>query len=725
MNSKPTSGIDPRQMRETIEAGRDIAGLGAWSWDERSQTKFWGPRTLEIFGLPPGADVTRDVFLLLLHPDDVARYEAAWDAALDPAGDHLYRLVYRIRRASDGAERWISSQGRFDFEDGKFSRVAGVLRDITEEHVGAETLRRTEQRLQMALVNSHVAVSEQDLDLRYTWIFNPKLGYAPAAVIGKTDFDLMQHDYAIELDRIKRSVLASGKPLRAEVQAAAPGRPLEWYEAYVEPLRDAAGKIVGVSTAAAEISEQKRAQALLREGEERLRLALDAADAGIWEFIPATGELVLSERTRELLGFDRAVVTPEAAREAFHADDREKLAAALRRTLESGERVSVELRAPRPDGATLWVEMRAEARLGHEPRRIFGLLQDVTARRTTADKIEALLHEVNHRGKNLLSLVQGIARQTLRRHADDFMEAFGARIHALAASQEVQFRHQWREVDIGALVQSQIQPFEDSLGARFSVEGPPLRLSAPAAQAIGMALHELATNAVKHGALSTPSGHVAVAWDRSSDRDGAASFWMDWTESGGPPVAAPERTGFGTAVMREALISSLGATVRLDHASGGVTWRLECPFAAVCDEPVREPAAAAPASRAEMEPPRSAARILVVEDEPLVALELTQSLREAGFVVAGPARSVAQALTLLAQGGCAAAVLDINLGEETSEQIARELMRLGAPFVTLSGYAAEHRPALFEGVKAFSKPVRTKELIGEIRRTLERPASEG
>ncbi|MFO1116476.1 MAG: PAS domain-containing protein [Beijerinckiaceae bacterium] len=721
MELKRPHDIDPRQMRETIEAGRDIAGLGAWSWDERNQTKFWGARTLEIFGLAPDADVTRELFLSLLHPDDIARYEAAWAAGTDPDGDHIYRLVYRIRRASDGAERWISSQGRFDFEDGRMTRVAGVLRDITEEQIGAEKLRRTERRLELALGNSHIAVSEQDLDLRYTWIFNPKLGYAAEGVIGKTDFDLMQAECAAELDKIKRSVIASGKPARAEVKAAAPGQNIEWYEAYVEPLRDASGAVIGVSTAAAEISEQKRTQALLREGEERLRLALDAADAGIWEFTPATGELVLSDGTRELLGFARsAIVTPEAGRNAFHADDRARLAEGLRKTLKSGERVALELRVQTPDGATHWVEARAEARLDQEPRRIFGVVQDVTARKTAADKIEALLHEVNHRAKNLLSLVQGIARQTLRRHPDDFMETFGARIHALAASQDVQFRHQWREVEIGALVRSQIQPFEDSFGARFVIEGAPLRLSAPAAQAIGMALHELATNAVRHGALSSASGNVAVAWGRSIDANDDAKFSMTWKESGGPPVSTPERTGFGTAVMREALQSSLGATIRLDHAAAGLAWRLECPLAAVLEE--TRPGT--PPVDSDRPAPRSAGRILLVEDEPLVALELTQSLRDAGFAVAGPARSVAQALELIEQGGCDAGVLDINLGEETSEPIARELMRRGAPFVTLSGYAAEHRPAVFEGVKAFSKPVRTEDLIAEMRQKLEGGAAD-
>jgi PAS domain S-box-containing protein len=589
IDDKHPASFDTVRMRDTVEAARDLAGLGAWGWDEGARTRFWSPRTKAIFGLPPETDVTREVFLGLMHPDDVGRYEAAWAAANDPTGDRLYRLVYRIRRASDGAERWISSRGRVEFDGDRPVRVAGALRDITEEREIAESLRRSERRFEMALANSHVVVFEQDLDLRYTWVFNPKLGYTADQIIGRTDRELMQESCARELEAIKRGVIAGGRPARAEVRAAAPGGPDEWYDLYVEPLHDEIGAIVGVSCAAT----------------------------------------------------------------------------------------------------------------------------DITDRRLASEQINLLLHEVNHRSKNLLTLVQGIARQTLRRHPDDFMEAFGARIQALAANQDVLLRHEWKDVELGALVLSQIQPFEESLGARFILDGPTLHITSAAAQNLGMILHELATNAAKHGALSRATGQVSATWRVAADAAGRSMFSMSWTESGGPEIVEPTRTGFGTAVVRDIARTSLDADVSLDYAPTGFRWRLECALDGVVGAERGEFSSHAGARQSS----GANARILVVEDEPLVALELTQSLRDAGFAVMGPARSVGQAMQLL-EGGCDAAVLDINLGEETSEPIAHELIRLGKPFFTVSGYAADQRPEVFASAPAFSKPVHSERLIAELGRRI-------
>ena len=240
-----------------------------------------------------------------------------------------------------------------------------------------------------------------------------------------------------------------------------------------------------------------------------------------------------------------------------------------------------------------------------------------------------------------------------------------------------------------------------------------LRVTSAAAQNLGMVLHELATNAAKHGSLTRASGQVSVTWRVAEDAARRKTFVMSWTEMGGPTSDAPERAGFGTAVIRDIARSSLDADVTLDYAPAGFRWRIACPFASIAGAERGDPAF--PDMR---ETPRSPGRILVVEDEPLVALELTQSLREAGFAVMGPARSVGQAMQLLEAGGCDAAVLDINLGEETSEPIARELIRTNTPFFTVSGYAADQGPDVVAQVPAFSKPVQSERLIAGIGRMI-------
>jgi two-component sensor histidine kinase len=179
---------------------------------------------------------------------------------------------------------------------------------------------------------------------------------------------------------------------------------------------------------------------------------------------------------------------------------------------------------------------------------------------------------MNHRAKNMLGLVQAIARQTATRDPEEFIERFSERIQSLSANQELLVRNEWKGIEVGSLVRAQLAHFADLIGSRIAVQGPMLRLKASGAQAIGMAFHELATNAGKYGALSTEIGRVDISWRTDGD-----TFAMDWVERDGPQVSAPKRRGFGTIVMEAMTERSVDGTVHLDYAPSGVTWRLTCP----------------------------------------------------------------------------------------------------------------------------------------------------
>ena len=181
------------------------------------------------------------------------------------------------------------------------------------------------------------------------------------------------------------------------------------------------------------------------------------------------------------------------------------------------------------------------------------------------------MREANHRAKNMLSLVQAIARQTAARESEDFVGRFTERIQALAANQDLLVRNKWQGVDVGDLVRAQLAHFADLVGPRIAVHGPNLRLNAAAAQATGLALHELATNAGKYGALSTDRGRVDVSWGTHGD-----TFTMSWSEREGPPVSAPKRRGFGTMVIEGMAKQSVDGAVELNYAPSGLTWRLNC-----------------------------------------------------------------------------------------------------------------------------------------------------
>jgi PAS domain S-box-containing protein len=200
--------------------------------------------------------------------------------------------------------------------------------------------------------------------------------------------------------------------------------------------------------------------------------------------------------------------------------------------------------------------------------------RDITERKRAEEQLRLLMREMNHRAKNLLSVVDAIAHQTAARTPGDFIERFSERIQALSASQELLVRDEWKGVEIENLVRAQLAHFTDLIGSRIAVQGPVLRLRPAGAQSIGLALHELATNAGKYGALSTEAGRVEIRWGTEGD-----IFVMNWRECGGPPVSPPQRRGFGTVVMKEMAERSLDGRVELDHAPSGVTWSMTCPVA--------------------------------------------------------------------------------------------------------------------------------------------------
>jgi two-component sensor histidine kinase len=203
---------------------------------------------------------------------------------------------------------------------------------------------------------------------------------------------------------------------------------------------------------------------------------------------------------------------------------------------------------------------------------VVGTVADITQRKDREEKEQLLMREISHRAKNMLSVVHSIAQQTATRKPEDFVESFSERIQALSASQDLLVRNEWTGVDVKDLAQAQLAHFTDLIGRRIILHGPSLRFRAASAQAIGLALRELSTNAAKYGALSTNAGHVDIGWGTDGD-----IFTMSWTERGGPPVSAPRRRGFGTTVMESMVERSLDGKVRLDYLLPGVTWHLTCP----------------------------------------------------------------------------------------------------------------------------------------------------
>jgi PAS domain S-box-containing protein len=253
----------------------------------------------------------------------------------------------------------------------------------------------------------------------------------------------------------------------------------------------------------------------------------------------------------------------------------------------AGERVSTELNQSPVVGASGQANHYSVI---YEPERdadgditgIVVVVFDITERKRAEQHVRLLLNEVNHRSKNMLSVVLAIAQQTIAPISDDFVQRFSNRVQALAASHDLLVKNQWQSIGVADLVRAQLAHFADLIGRRIVLDGPPLHLSVAGAQSIGMVMHELATNAAKHGALSNRDGRVEITWQLNN---GAASerFMMSWIERGGPPVADPTHRGFGSTVVKSMAELSLDGEIELDFAASGLIWRLACPATKILD----------------------------------------------------------------------------------------------------------------------------------------------
>jgi len=217
---------------------------------------------------------------------------------------------------------------------------------------------------------------------------------------------------------------------------------------------------------------------------------------------------------------------------------------------------------------------------------ISAIVSDIGERRARERHIEFLMREVSHRSKNLLAVVQAIAGQTALHsvNLDEFQPRFAERIAAMARSQDLLVGSNWTGASVADLVRTQLAPFAETAFSRIDMTGPRLELKPNAVHSLTLALHELATNAAKYGALSAPEGRLTVGWAVSAPGTEMARFNMRWCEHRGPPVAPPARKGFGHVVIAEMVGSSLHGHVTLEYAREGLRWILDAPTSSVIGE---------------------------------------------------------------------------------------------------------------------------------------------
>jgi len=291
------------------------------------------------------------------------------------------------------------------------------------------------------------------------------------------------------------------------------------------------------------------------------QMALAAGGMGTFEVDIEHDRITWSDEIYAQVGAERTAETLSTAdiERFIHPDDLGTTRAHRAEAFANGGAYENEFRVIRPDGQVRWIYVRAQATpSGDKPARAHGVSIDITERKEREAHIRFLLSEVSHRSKNLLAVVQAIASQTARatHSPDDFADDFSARLKSLASSLDLLVQQEWLGVSVRGLVRSQLGHYAETGEARVSVDGPDVMLNPLAAQYLGMALHELSTNAVKYGSLSVPAGKVAITWQVAKEPEGRR-FRMSWREDGGPPVTAPTKTGFGSLVIGSILLGAL------------------------------------------------------------------------------------------------------------------------------------------------------------------------
>lgn len=434
---------------------------------------------------------------------------------------------------------------------------------------------------------------------------------------------------------------------------------------------------------------------------ERLELALQSARLGDYEWDMVRDVVIISPRMSEISGLPAGEWPADKGDFLYrgvHPDDREKTQRYMETSMRAEGRFEVEYRRIRQDdGRTVWMRTSGLLVTDAEGRavRAVGVVQDVGDRRAEEDRRRALMAELDHRVKNVLAAVQALAVQTAKRTTslDSFLSTFSGRLKAMASANELLTAARWRGAAIAHLAAAELGGIAPGQ-ARW--EGPELFLTPRAANALSLALHELATNAVKYGALSVEGGRVDVRWARIAD----GGFELFWSETGGPPVVQPSHRGFGSTLLSQVTARELNGEVDVEFRRGGVNVRLRASPAAVVSRPETVPEAptprkieATPAARGPAD--LNGKRVLIVEDAVLLALELETGLSEAGAVVVGPAYELEEAMNLLS-GPIDAAVLDANLNGLSVTPVAEALAARGVPFVFATGYGDSGAPMGFD-----------------------------
>jgi PAS domain S-box-containing protein len=491
-----------------------------------------------------------------------------------------------------------------------------TIEDVTERRRAERQMRESEERLRALADNLpsgmvyQMQTSPDGAERRFVYISEgcERLnGVSAEAALADPIalYSLVLPEHVEALGRAEAEAIATLTPMDVEAPFRRPTGEVFWSRIISAPRQAADGQLLwdGLQI---DVSERRQAEAARREAEERGRMAVEAADIGLWDWDPVARRLQWDERSHALFGLPTgAPVDDQVFLASLHPADRERVQDAIAAALDpegSGD-YDIDYRALGHDGVERWISARGRAVFeGGQAVRFLGAMSDITqskrieaenarlyaeaqreiAERTRAQEhLQLLIHELNHRVKNTLATVQSIAVQSLRRAAspEAARQMFTQRLIALSKAHDVLTAENWEGADLHDVVLGAVEPFRSVAQHRFLVSGPPVRLTPKAALALAMAFHELGTNAAKYGALSEDGGHVDIVWAREAG-DSGTLLRLVWRETGGPPVKPPSARGFGSRLIERGLAGELNGEAFIRYAPDGVVCTIVAPLTA-------------------------------------------------------------------------------------------------------------------------------------------------
>jgi PAS domain S-box-containing protein len=454
-----------------------------------------------------------------------------------------------------------------------------------------------------------------------------------------------------------------------------------------------------------DLTEPKRHAREIAEAQQQLQFVADHAPVLIAQCDEQGHYKFVNQPYAHFWGRQRADIIGRHVREVL-GEEAYALTSSQMETALKGRRIAHDLELPSAPG-----ELRA-VRVAYAPQfdasgfvvGVVAAITDISERKRAEEHLHLVMQELSHRTKNVMAVVQMISWQTARRalSVKDFELRFTQRIEALARSHDVLVKGNWHGVALEDLVRAQLEPFVDSAPDRVVVHGPALLLRPLAAQELGLALHELATNASKYGALSVATGKIDISWTI----DGDGGFRMAWREAGGPVVSPPPCNGFGSTIISNTISRSFDGEAKLDYRPEGLCWELAAPVRRISrfqGDSVKSP------------DPLHGRRILIVEDVAITAVSFEDILSGAGAEIVGPALDLEAAERLVEEQPLSAALLDIRLEEGEVWPIAQRLARKGVPFVFCTGhFNGDTLPAEWRGRPILVKPARAESLVDAV-----------